>query len=517
MTPQQKAQKAYDDYFKVLSTGKVTADTIRQTYGEIDPGHVERVLKIKAEIDAQQAAGSKEFYSSGRISVDNAAWDMAFRLSETGVSSIQDIGKRTKQVEENVGDGTQMVTVTEYYNKATGQDITNKWNGLSNGGGVRTSYNLHFTDDGMVIPYTGAQSSSWVKFRDSTLKPIAGIVLSAYGVPYVSTALGATTAGASIVAAGGQAALTAASSAIVAGGTTLIGGGGLDDVLKSALTSGLTAGATAGYADKIGQTLGFDAGSVASKAAGSAIIAGAKAGITDEDILTSMATAAVSSYLSNKDPEFDATEREGSLAKPGVDDVSMTTDFGAGADYSLSSNLKFPSGEGIKVDQNFDTGANVGESPVDYGLGGSSGLGLATSSSPNLTAMGGGQGLTATKPDGTTLAGTDFSTGPSTKDIKTAAKIAGVLMAGDEVVDMTLGSKDKQITAQPSSKDKYRNAPLAGFKMVKYDDPVTGGSKYIPFVGEEALLPPPSGYKRGYAKGGFVSKPTKSKGLASKR
>ena len=53
--------------------------------------------------------------------------------------------------------------------------------------------------------------------------------------------------------------------------------------------------------------------------------------------------------------------------------------------------------------------------------------------------------------------------------------------------------------------------------MVKYDDPATGASKYIPFVGEEALLPPPSGYKRGYAKGGFVSKPIKSKGLASKR
>ena len=237
----------------------------------------------------------------------------------------------------------------------------------------------------------------------------------------------------------------------------------------------------------------------------------------DEDILTSMATAAVTSYLSNKDPVFDATEREGSLAKPGVDDVSMTTDFGVGADYSIGSNLKFPSGEGIKVDQNFDTGANVGESPVDYGLGGSSGLGLATSSSPNLKAMGGGQGLTATKPDGTTLAGTDFSTGPSTKDIKTAAKIAGVLMAGDEVVDMTLGGKDKQITAQPSNKDKYRNAPLAGFKMVKYDDPASGGSKYIPFVGEEALLPPPSGYNKVYAKGGFVSKPTKSKGLAARR
>ena len=501
--------EAYQQYYSALKSDKVTEQTIRSLYDNLNSDFSNRIVNIKEQLDAQQAAGSKEYYTAGQISVDSATWDMAFRLAEAGLSSVQDIGKRTDYdlLEREV---------TQYYNKATGEDITNKWNNLSQGSD-RTNYNLHFTDDGMVIPYTGRETSSWVQFRDSTLKPIASIALAAYGVPYVSTALGATTAGASIVAAGGQAALTGVSAGIVSGSASLLAGNDFDDALKSALVSGLSAGATAGFADTIGQTLGFDAGSVASKAAGSAIIAGAKAGITDEDILTSMATAAVTSYLSNKDPVFDATEREGSLAKPGFDDVSMTTDFGVGADYSLSSNLKFPSLEGIKVDQNFDTGANVGESPVDYGLGGSSGLGLATSSSPNLKAMGGGQGLTATRSDNTTLAGKDFTTGLTGKDIKTGIKIAGVLTASDELIDMTIGNKDKQITTQLDRKDKYRNAPIAGFKMVKYDDPATGASKYIPFVDEEALLPPPEGYKRGYAKGGFVSKPTKSKGLAARR
>lgn len=515
MTPQEKAQKAYDDYYGTLTGGQVTADTIRQSYGEIDPGQVERTLKIKAELDAQQAAGAKQYYSAGDISTENATWDMAFRLAEVGLSSVQEMGRRSVSQTVDGYNGPETVSTTQYFNKATGQDITDNWNRVSRSGALSTTYNLHITDDGMVMPYTGRETSSWVQFRDETLKPVASIALAAYGVPYVAGALAGTTV-AGVTLTTGSAALTGVSAGLVSGGVSLLSGNSFEDALKSALTSGLTAGAAAGYADTIGQSLGFDAGSVASKAAGQAIIAGAKAGITDENVLQSMASAAVATYLSNKDPAFDATEREGSLAKPSVDDGGMTTDFGVGADYSLGSNLKFPSGEGIKVNQDYDTGINVGESPVDYGLGGSNGLGLATSSSPNLKAMGGGQGLTATKADGTTLSGTDFSTGLSAKDITTGVKIGGVLLAGNEIIDRTLGGGNSQMTTT-SSADKYRNAPLAGFKMVKYDDPTTGSSKYIPFVGEEALLPPPEGYKRGYAKGGLVSKPIKQKGLASRK
>jgi hypothetical protein len=498
MTPQEKAQKAYDDYFNVLRNGQVTADTIKQAYGEIDPGHVERVLNIKSELDAQQAAGSKEYYSAGRITAENATWDMAFRLAETGISSVQDMGKRTYY---DLFDRE----VTQYYNKATGEDLTNKWSGLSQGGGVRTNYNLHFTDDGMVMPYTTRESSSWVNFIDSTLKPVAGIVLAAYGVPYVSTALGATTAGASIVAAGGQAALTAASSAIVAGGTTLAAGGDFDDALKNALVGGLTAGAAAGYADKIGQTFGFTAGSAASKAAGSAVVAAVKAGVTDENVLESMVKSAVSTYISSQN-DFDATEREGSLAKMGPDDYEMTTDFTTGTSLDLGSNLKF-GGTGLKVDDVQNAGLNVGDGAVDYSISnvtGGGGLGLSTGSSPNLNMMGGGQGITAERNDGTTLSGAD-ETGLNLKDVKTIAKIGGVLMAGDELIDQTI-RPDTSLGAK--RKDPWRNAPIEGFRMAKYEDPITGKFKYVPFVKDNALLPPPSGYNEidYYAKGGFVTK-----------
>jgi hypothetical protein len=117
--------------------------------------------------------------------------------------------------------------------------------------------------------------------------------------------------------------------------------------------------------------------------------------------------------------------------------------------------------------------------------------------------MGGAQGVTVGRDDGTTLSGKDFTTGPSLKDIETAAKIGGVLMAGDAVIDQTIGSS----FATKPDKDIYRDAPLAGFKMVKYEDSASGASKYIPFVGEEALLPPPTGYTRtSFAKGGLASR-----------
>ena len=622
LTPDQlqaRAQKAYDDYSNVLRNGEVTADTIRQAYGEHDPAHVQRVLKIKSELDAQQAAGAKEYYSAGRISAENATWDMAFRLSEVGLSSVQDMGKRTdyNQLEQEY---------TQYYNKANGEDITNNWNRVSDGGGLRTNYNLHFTDDGMVMPYTSRESSSWVNFRDSTLKPIGGIVLAAYGVPYVAGALAGTTIG-GVTLAKGSAALAAASSAAVSGGVSLLAGNSFEDSLKSALVSGLTAGASAGYADKIGQSLGFDAGSIASKAAGNAVVAAVKAGVTDENVLESMVTAALTTAMTAQN-DFDATEREGSLAKPSFDDSELSTDFSVGADYTLGSNLKFPSLEGIRVDDmefgdnydltagtipfetglrdtlpnltamgggqgitirrddgtilsgqdftsgslmneddedltaksstvgstdlyqnNFETveaekllgntgnnnynfkadydlssnlkfdgvglkvddvqdaGFNVGYEPVDYGIGnitGGGGLGLTTGSSPNLTAMGGGQGITVKRDDGTTLSGVNDA-GLNLKDVKTIAKIGGVLMAGDAVIDKTIRPKT---SLGAKREDPWRNAPIEGFRMAKFEDPTTGKFKYVPFVKNNALLPPPSGYKEidYYAKGGFVTK-----------
>jgi hypothetical protein len=485
------------DWHKYIDSLKSESTDYNASLGTLaaqDPTMAKNAQNVYKEILAQQKAGAAEYWYKGNTaSIQAAAADMALRLAENGVGSLRDVGR--KEVKGQDGEGGETISTT-LINKQTGKELPRQdllGRGMKS---LDIDYNLHFTDEGYVIPYTSNRTSSWMSFRESTLKPIAGIALAAYGVPYVAGAIAGTTIG-GVTLAAGSALTTGVATGLVSGGASLLGGNSFKDALKSALTSGLTAGATAGYADTIGQSLGFDAGSVASKAAGNAIIAGAKAGITDENVLQNMAIAAVGTYMANKTPAFDATEREGSLAKLGVDDT-MTTDFGVNADYSLAGNLKFGSTEGINVDNR-----GVGEG---YELTGGSTpfTGLQTSTSPNLTAMGGGQGLTATEEDGTTLAGKDFTTGPSLKDIETGLKIAGVLMAGDDIIDETIGLGG---STKVTNRDIYRDAPLAGFKMVKYEDPVTGASKYIPFVGEEALLPPPIGYDRTtYAKGGFVSR-----------
>jgi len=480
MTPQEQAQKAYDDYYNVLRNGKVTADTIKQTYAA-DPNHVERVLKIKTELDAQQAAGSKDYYSTGSVSVENATWDMAFRLAETGISSVQNMER--KIVNNDTYDsefGQTSIQEIRYFNKETGADITDTWNRVSQDNPMKTNYNLHFTDDGMVMPYTSRKSSSWVEFRDSTLKPIAGIALAAYGVPYVAGAMAGATVG-GVTLAQGSAALAAASSATVAGGVSLLAGNSFEDALKNALVGGLTAGAAAGYADTIGQTFGFDAGSVASKAAGNAVVAAVKAGVTDENVLESMVKAAVSTAISS---------RNDGVVKAADEDLAagLNPEYGSNQTYDafMSESMRNTNTYNAE-NQNFDTD--------EMGRIGQFGDAYNADNAFDATAN---EGSLAKPP-------TDEGFKFDTKDLKTGAKIAGVLMAGDAVIDQTIGSNT---SLGAKREDPWRNAPIDGFRMAKFEDPATGKFKYVPFVKDSALLPPPSGYKEidYYAKGGFVTK-----------
>ena len=82
-------------------------------------------------------------------------------------------------------------------------------------------------------------------------------------------------------------------------------------------------------------------------------------------------------------------------------DVAPTNDYSVKADYSLGSTAtpKFGvdpmTGTGLTANPMTNGAADVGYTPVDYGLvGANAGLGLQMPSSPAIKAMGGGQGLT---------------------------------------------------------------------------------------------------------------------------
>lgn len=191
-------------------------------------------------------------------------------------------------------------------------------------------------------------------------------------------------------------------------------------------------------------------------------------------------------------------------------------------DKTLFSGVTFPKLEGIKTELITDADFNVGESDVDYSLvnvNGTSrldGLGLNLSTSPNLDLMGGGQGLssgTATTVTDTVIDATERegslakdTTGGGGLDIagglRTAASILGGV-AGVGAINSAIDAIDEFEVPSLQYGDIYKDAPLKGFSMRK--DETTG--RYTPFIGETALL----------AKGGFVSKPTKRNGLASRK
>ena len=212
-----------------------------------------------------------------------------------------------------------------------------------------------------------------------------------------------------------------------------------------------------------------------------------------------------------------------------VDIAKSVTDFLSNKpDYSLTTDITFPKTEGLKVEPITGAGSTVGESPVDYSLSGGDvlgGLGLNMPTSPNIDKMGGGQGLTVNTPEGVlseegvTKTGTASNLGdPDSFINKPAPDVpessvdyskfikAGAQLLGTAAIGAAVSSATKSSTSLSPVNleygDIYKDAPIKGFSMRKGED-----GKYTPFIGERAQL----------AKGGFVDKPIKPIGLASRR
>lgn len=215
---------------------------------------------------------------------------------------------------------------------------------------------------------------------------------------------------------------------------------------------------------------------------------------------------------------------QGDVSKGGDDDRSpeditrSVTDFLSNKpDYSLATGVTLPKTDGLKVDPVTDAGSTVGTSPVDYNLTGTNitdGLGLKMPTSPNIDAMGGGQGITVKTPEGELSesgvrpTGTPSDLGdpnsfinkppPDGKDssIDVSKLIdAGVKLLGGAAVGAAVSSATRSssplMPVNLEYGDIYKDAPIKGFSMRKGAD-----GKFTPFIGEKAQL----------AKGGFVSR-----------
>lgn len=194
----------------------------------VGQGAKQATLNIYNDILRQQSGGTGEYWGTGTLaSKEAAAAEMAWRLAEGGATSLQDIGVRKVDRLMPGGEGEDyVVSEDQYFSKATGAPI--EYN--QNSGGLRLNYRLDALPDGTIIPIATKRSSSWVQFRDNTLKPAAAFAAAAFtaggGAGLLGSTLAPTLAPAAQSALGG---------ALLGGGTSALTGG---NVLQGALLGG---------------------------------------------------------------------------------------------------------------------------------------------------------------------------------------------------------------------------------------------------------------------------------------
>jgi hypothetical protein len=223
-----EASNSVWDYDKYYASLKKEGIDYNQEFAKLDQVMGPNAQNIYREILDQQKAGSSEFWYQGRTaSKEAAAADFALRLAENGIGSLSQLGQLTIP-----GDGEnpeQQVTI----NKATGQPIPRPDLLGRGNSGLDIDYNLAFTADGQVIPYTSDRESSWMSFRENALKPAALLAAIALG----GSALAGSLSGAGAAGAGAASAGTGLGTGISAGA------GGLGLSTTGAAGLGINAGA----------------------------------------------------------------------------------------------------------------------------------------------------------------------------------------------------------------------------------------------------------------------------------
>lgn len=182
MADKQDWDAAYQAYEKQLKEGSVDADFIKSLYAPLGGDFADRIVALHKDITKQSDVNK---WWGGDIGKEDAAWDMAFRLAETGAGSLSDIGQRQVPaiIEGENGPMDAGYTVPEAYNKRTGEPLTN-----FNRSGFDSEYNLQFTDDGRVIPYTQNEASDWTDFREFAKTAANTIGMMTPMAPYIAAA-----------------------------------------------------------------------------------------------------------------------------------------------------------------------------------------------------------------------------------------------------------------------------------------------------------------------------------------
>lgn len=504
--------KAYEQYSNRLRTGQVDESFFRNLYDQVGKDFSDRVVNIYKELKEQRDVQTDQYWYGGGIGKENATWDFAFRLAETGVDSVYDIGQRRVERFVEGESGPIAVTDFELFNKKTDKPLENfNWRSRP----FDTTYKFQFMQDGTPVAYTGNVQSGWVSFRENVIKPALPMALMAF--PGIGQAIGTA-----LTPAGTSAAVAGAVGAGVVGGTMAELTGG--SFIKGAILGAAGAGAT-NFAGDIGKMIGLQ-GKMAEQV-GNAIIAGARAELAGGDFVKGAALSGLISTVSNATGYTEKDIKSVISAVKSLEDPNIFKLAGA---FSNLKNLDYfkedkaadiinkikTNDYGVKADYSLDLTA-----PSGSGLGFKTegGEGLTMPTDDNLGYMDGGQGLdiTTSKPYTPPLgdmssfinkpAGTDTSV-----KVDPAGLVGGALLGqqlakqGDKGPSATdLYQQSRPATGVGEMGDIYAGAPIKGFAMRKFKN-AAGEERYIPFIGESAQLNIPAGFTPAMNKGGFISR-----------
>jgi hypothetical protein len=222
----------YDDYVKALKTGGNLGEQADRLATQ-NPVLARSAANLFGEITDQQSRGTADFWYKGNTaSKEAAAADFALRLAENGISSLSQLGQA--QVFNGYDESGLPIYAEQTIDKTTGQPLPRPELLGRGQRGLDIDYNLTFAADGTVIPFTSNRESSWMQFRENTLKPAAAFALNFVGAPLVGAAVAPGLSLATQGAIGG--ALTGAAGASLTGSNVLQGAllGGAGGYLQGA-------------------------------------------------------------------------------------------------------------------------------------------------------------------------------------------------------------------------------------------------------------------------------------------
>lgn len=265
------------------------------------------------------------------------------------------------------------------------------------------------------------------------------------------------------------------------------------DFVKSAMASAITGG-MGQYAGDVGAAFGIE-DAAAAKAVGSAVLKTGYAAATGGNVSGAAIEGAIVGAISMSNA---ATTK----------DTAVSADVAAGIDPSYGSSQSYDEfmknamtpEASASIEQSIDTTAAYTPDNIDIG-GGWSPAAETLEINPYAT-------FDATEREGTLAKPTEVSKDITAKDIAKAVIPfvgAGTAKAATSLMRKSSQSLDFEYKP-PSGKALYKDAPLAGYEMVKLTND-QGLVKYIPFINGKPQLKVPSGYKQVQAaQGGFIQR-----------